>query len=133
METKIMFALLILVWAGLAVFTGRLLYYMSADYMSTEKIHTNRQEPFDIAETKTVEPPHQDESIYCDVCGRNLTHDGESVIGFRYQMLDRRTQPNGSLHPEYARIKDVFGKDEFNICFVDWLKALGIKPIKEGE
>ena len=63
----------------------------------------------------------------CDVCNEELTdvEKNTTIIGvlFNISKLDKD-------HSETKRIKEIFGKTEFNICYVCWLKSLGIKPIK---
>jgi len=60
----------------------------------------------------------------CDICGRGLTFNGETVIGIAFSTHDAI-----GAHPEGRRIVETFGKSEFTICFTCWLKSLGIKPM----
>jgi len=76
---------------------------------------------------------HVEVEMKCDVCGRSLMYkkkDGEEieVVGFRLNITDNIL----CELPDFMKeIKDMFGKTEFNICFVCWIKSLGIKPKEE--
>lgn len=65
------------------------------------------------------------EDIFCDVCGRKLTENGLSIIGMRISRMSDQIEKSN----EYRRIKDTFGKTEFNICWVDFIKSLGVKTL----
>ena len=60
---------------------------------------------------------------YCDVCGINMTDRGCTAIG-----KDISVQGD---HKEFQRVENAFGKTDFKICFVCWLKSLGIKENDE--
>lgn len=55
----------------------------------------------------------------CDVCGRPM-YDGEGreCIAVNIAVYE---------HSEADRVKEAFGKQSFNICFVCFLRALGVK------
>lgn len=55
----------------------------------------------------------------CDVCGRSM-YDGErrECIAVNIAVYE---------HSEADRVKEAFGKQSFNICFVCFLRALGVK------
>jgi hypothetical protein len=58
----------------------------------------------------------------CDVCGRPMYDDnGRECIAVAIGVSD---------HPEADRVKEVFGKQAFNVCFVCFLRALGVKELK---
>ena len=59
------------------------------------------------------------ESEYCGICGINMTDKECTVIG-------KSVKVQGE-HKEIQRVKDVFGKTDFKICYVCWLTTLGIK------
>lgn len=62
----------------------------------------------------------------CDVCGINMTDDdGISYIGFELNI--KLPKGSGKVHHEVCRVLDTFGKTHFRICYVCWLKSLGIK------
>ncbi len=61
--------------------------------------------------------------IECDVCGYSLKDDG----GFANAAIVVRLLG----HPEKERVMEVFGKIKFKICNVCYLKALGVKPMKQ--
>lgn len=65
------------------------------------------------------------EPIFCDVCGTEMgTAESGTLQGIEIKVTDTTEKP----HPEITRMVEVFGKTEFHICFVDWLKGLGVKP-----
>lgn len=67
--------------------------------------------------------------IHCDVCNTDLTDEtGATVIGMAYNLSDIRSDKTKPAHKEYVRLVEVFGKENFNVCFVCWMKAMGIKP-----
>ena len=61
------------------------------------------------------------EDTLCCVCGHNMTHDGASTIGRSVYISS--SVPN----IEFERVESEFGKSEFHICWVCWLKSLGVK------
>ena len=98
-------------WTGLAEATGDLIEAI----LEADKIIAESNKPIV-------------EDVFCDVCGESLTEynfDGsrETMIGMNFVIYGN--------HKEGRRVKKVFGKDEINICFVCYLKALGVKPILE--
>lgn len=58
---------------------------------------------------------------YCDVCGINMTDKECTVIGTNISIQGD--------HKEIRRVKNAFGKTDFKICYVCWLKSLGVKEI----
>lgn len=59
----------------------------------------------------------------CDVCGFDLTDDtGYATKAKEIKLL--------GATPERKRVIDIFGKNEFSICYVCYLKSLGIKESK---
>lgn len=55
----------------------------------------------------------------CDACGRPMYDDeGRECIAVNIAVY---------AHPEADRVLKVFGKQTFNICFVCFLRALGMK------
>ena len=55
----------------------------------------------------------------CDVCGLSMTDDeNREFVGISFEL---------SRHPEAERVLKTFGKQTFKICFVCWLKSLGVK------
>jgi hypothetical protein len=55
----------------------------------------------------------------CDVCGRPMyDNEGRECIAVNIAMYE---------HSEADRVKEAFGKQSFNICFVCFLRALGVK------
>ena len=66
-------------------------------------------------------------SVLCDVCGRDMVDENDcEVVGMSLIVVDNREVME---HPEIARLRDTFGKTSFKICYVCWVKSLGIKPI----
>ena len=62
----------------------------------------------------------------CDVCGYDLADDtGYGVPAVEVKLL-------GAV-PEKQRVEELFGKHQFAICYVCYLKALGVKPIKHAK
>lgn len=61
----------------------------------------------------------------CDVCSHEMwdTESQTNLIG----TVMKLTISDNVSHPEVQRVKDLFGKLEFNVCFVCWLKSLGVK------
>jgi hypothetical protein len=56
----------------------------------------------------------------CDVCGYNLTDDsGRANVAVEIKLLGASF--------ERKRVEEVFGKNEFSICYVCRLKSLGVK------
>ncbi len=56
----------------------------------------------------------------CDVCDRNLTDQyGISIVGISIQI--------SNFIAEEKRVEKLFGKKEFNVCYVCLLKSLGVK------
>jgi hypothetical protein len=88
----------------------------------------------------------------CDVCGDELISEDRSLVGLEISLtfikgVSRDVQTVASTavgqskrvcmvdldwsdHPESKKVRDTFGKTEFNICFTCWLKSLGVKPIE---
>ncbi len=59
----------------------------------------------------------------CDVCGRPMYDDeGRECIAVNIAVYE---------HSEADRVKEVFGKQSFRICFVCFLRALGVKELKK--
>ena len=56
---------------------------------------------------------------YCDVCGINMADKECTVIGTNVTVQGD--------HKEIRRVEDAFGKTDFKICYVCWLKSLGVK------
>jgi len=64
--------------------------------------------------------------VLCNVCGVDMTDDsGNSFIGLEIGL--KLPKKSGIVHHEICRVLETFGKTEFKICFVCWLKSLGIK------
>lgn len=62
----------------------------------------------------------------CDVCGENLKDEsGKAVAGVVIKLL--------GANPARNKVEDIFGKNEFRICYVCWLKSLGVKPKRNAE
>ena len=62
--------------------------------------------------------------MQCDVCGQELMINNVSVVGLSICL------PDDSSYVEFKKVKDIFGKTEFNICLTCWLKSLGVKPLE---
>ena len=60
--------------------------------------------------------------VLCDVCGDNIT-------GFIGLQIELNLSELVSAHSEHTKVQNTFGKTKFSLCFVCWLKALGVKPI----
>lgn len=58
---------------------------------------------------------------HCDACGIPMTVDGTTVTGMSIRV-------EGD-HSEIRRLKNHFGKTEFKICCVCWIKSLGVKEV----
>lgn len=67
----------------------------------------------------------------CDVCGTEMTirkkKDEEQTISALRMDLDNGKK---NAHPEFKRVKKIFGKTKFTICYPCWLKSLGVKVLK---
>lgn len=62
----------------------------------------------------------------CDVCGENLNDErGKANAGIVIQLL--------GANPARKRVEEIFGKNRFRICYVCWLKSLGVKPKRYAE
>lgn len=61
---------------------------------------------------------------FCDVCNFDLTDDAG------YATVGKTVQLSNSV-PEKQRAIKAFGKNKFNICYVCYLKSLGLKEVKE--
>ena len=61
----------------------------------------------------------------CDVCGQDLK--GEE----RYETVGVQVSLLGA-NPMREKVEEIFGKNEFRICHVCWLKSLGVKPTAKG-
>ena len=58
--------------------------------------------------------------INCDVCGYDLRdEDGRAVSAKDVRLL--------GATPEKQRVNELFGKTQFRICYVCYLKSLGVK------
>ncbi len=67
---------------------------------------------------------HDPNKMYCTVCDVELTDtNGSSVIGISMNFCGD--------HIETKRAKRIFGKTEFNVCHICWLKSLGVKTIRK--
>ena len=56
----------------------------------------------------------------CDVCGYNLKDEyGLNVFAVEVKLL--------GAHSARERIEEIFGKNEFRICHVCYLKSLGVQ------
>lgn len=64
----------------------------------------------------------EQKEVLCDVCGDN-------IAGFIGQQIELSISESVSVPSEYTKVQNTFGKTKFSLCFVCWLKALGIKPI----
>ena len=61
----------------------------------------------------------------CDVCGKPMYDDeGRESIALHIAVYD---------HREANRVKEVFGKQTFNVCFVCLLRTLGVKELKNAK
>jgi len=61
----------------------------------------------------------------CDVCEHDMydTDIDCECVGIAIKLSGE--------HIDVQRVKDMFGKTDFAICFCCWLKSLGVKPINE--
>jgi hypothetical protein len=72
----------------------------------------------------------------CDVCGEEMTamgsHEDGKIVNYEKitTVIGVCINCSGN-HPEVDRVKFVFGKTKFHICFVCYLKSLGVNPINE--
>jgi len=65
-------------------------------------------------------------NMNCDVCGENLKDEGgKAAAAVVVQLL--------GAHPQKNRVEDIFGKNQFRICHVCWLKSLGVKPKRHAK
>ena len=61
----------------------------------------------------------------CDVCDKPMYDDvGREEIAVAINIWD---------HPEADRVLKIFGKQRFNVCFLCFLRALGVKEKRTGE
>ncbi|GAH92696.1 unnamed protein product [marine sediment metagenome] len=66
----------------------------------------------------------------CDVCGVDMADDNQPFSGtslFGLEIILKLPKKSGKVHHEICRVLETFGKTEFKICFVCWLKSLGVK------
>ena len=62
----------------------------------------------------------------CDVCGIDLKdEDGYAIQAVEVALL--------GANSARKRVEDIFGKFKFRICHVCYLKALGVKTLKDKE
>lgn len=68
----------------------------------------------------------ENEKDICDACGSNMydSQHKSALVGFELKFGDMAEPP----HNESRRIMEMFGKNEFKICFPCWIKSLGVKP-----
>jgi len=68
----------------------------------------------------------------CDSCGHDMydPKTNNSVTGVRIEVAVRPGEEK-TAHAEFKRIIDTFGKSDFDVCYVCWLKSLGVKPKKK--
>lgn len=65
-------------------------------------------------------------SVLCDVCGRDMVDENDcEVVGYSIIIEDL----GNYLSREVKYIKETFGKADFKICYVCWIKSLGVKPL----
>ena len=64
--------------------------------------------------------------VLCDVCGEDMTDESETCL-FGLEIKLKMPKKSGKVHHEICRVLETFGKTEFRICFVCWLKSLGVK------
>lgn len=65
--------------------------------------------------------------VVCDACGHSLTDEnGASVIGIHLEL-----KGDFAEHPEATRVRELFGKLEFDTCYVCWLRSLGVPETKQ--
>lgn len=61
--------------------------------------------------------------MICDVCGMDLKEeDGKSIVAVQVGLYGAMAESK-----QGKRVKELFGKTEFCICYVCQLKSLGIK------
>lgn len=68
--------------------------------------------------------------VKCDICGEDMTDEDlkgkyATLIGLEIKL--KLPKKSGKVHHEICRVLETFGKTEFRICFVCWLKSLGFK------
>lgn len=61
--------------------------------------------------------------LYCDVCDGCLWDLGTNVIAMNFRFINRSDEE----HIEFKRVEKAFGKKEFNVCGVCYLRSIGIK------
>lgn len=92
--------------------------------------------------------------LFCDVCGDNMHANGVRVVGIHISVVFPHTRDDVVLmdcvdygvvpphddeggmvdvpvigaHPELVKVRDTFGKTDFDVCFTCWLKSLGVRP-----
>lgn len=67
--------------------------------------------------------------VKCDACGEDMTDNDTTLIGLKIEF--DMPKKSGKVHHEICRVLDAFGKTEFKICYVCWLKSLGVKERKQ--
>lgn len=60
----------------------------------------------------------------CDVCGIEMTEPVSEDNGVTVEGMEINLKGE---HKEVDRVRKIFGKTEFRICFVCWLLSLGVK------
>jgi len=74
----------------------------------------------------------EEKKLPCSVCGQDMydPKTKNTVTGIHIGICVKPGEEEGA-HSEYKRVIKVFGKNEFDICYVCWLRALGVKPKKQ--
>ena len=68
--------------------------------------------------------------IKCDICGTKLTQKNDKGEDILISALRMPLDDDQEFHSEFKRIKKMFGKTTFTICYPCWLKSLGVKVVK---
>ncbi len=58
----------------------------------------------------------------CDVCETELEDESGCTVSGIEITLDKT-----DMRPEIRRVKRIFGKEHFAICYVCWLRSLGVR------
>ena len=66
--------------------------------------------------------------VKCDVCGEDMIDDDITLTGIEFKL--KIPKKSGKVPHEVCRVLETFGKTEFRICYVCWLKSLGVKERK---
>lgn len=68
--------------------------------------------------------------LLCDGCGNNMHSavDDSSTVGIRIVLPFNDAATSESFKEQVARVELIYGKLDFNFCYVCWIRSLGARP-----